>query len=100
MAGRTVDWLVQEVHDLLDVSSVGLYEFIELLTDPSWPMPAERRVEVAGQALRRLLDEQGVELRWMRWPSFEDQGAVTLADLPTDPWGFDEDGRYLAITRA
>lgn len=95
-----MDWLVQEVSDLLDASSVGLYEFIELLDDPEQPLPTDKMRAVAGQALGHLLDQRGVRLHWMRWPAEDDLGAISRDELPADPWqGFDEDGRYLAISR-
>lgn len=100
MTDQIVDWLVQEVNDLLDASSVGLYEFMEFLNDPDQQLPADERRKVARQALERILSEDGVELQWMRWPDSGNLGTVSIADLPPDPWrGPDEDGRYLALDR-
>jgi hypothetical protein len=69
VSDETVDWLVQEVNDLLDVSSVGLYEFIELLADSG--LPAEERRHIAQGALDRLVAAGGVGLYEMRWPESE-----------------------------
>jgi hypothetical protein len=66
MSDETVDWLVQEVNDLLDVSSVGLYEFLELLADSD--LPEDERRQVAHRALDRLVAAGGVGLYEMRWP--------------------------------
>jgi hypothetical protein len=100
MTDPTVDWLVQEVNDLLDASSVGLYEFLELLNDPDQQLSVGERREVARRALERILSGGGVELHWMRWPDSDNLGVVSLAELPADPWrGPDEDGRYLALDR-
>ncbi|HEV7962530.1 MAG TPA: hypothetical protein VGP57_08340 [Actinoplanes sp.] len=97
---QTVDWLVQEVNDLLDASSVGLYEFMELLNDPDQQLSAGERREVARRALERILSGGGVELHWMRWPESDNLGVVSPAELPADPWrGPDEDGRYLVLDR-
>lgn len=97
---QTVDWLVQEVNDLLDASSVGLYEFMELLNDPDQQLSTGEREEVARRALERVLSDGGVELHWMRWPDSDNLGVISPADLPADPWrGPDEDGRYLALDR-
>jgi len=88
VSDETVDRLVQEVSDLLDVSSVGLYEFLELQKDP----------DVARRALDRLLSDQSVGLYEMRWPN---SGHVRrLHDLPSDPWRTPApDGTYFAIDR-
>ena len=100
MTDPTVDWLVQEVNDLLDVSSVGLYEFLELLNDPDQELSVGERREVARRALERILSGGSVELHWMRWPDSDNLGVVLPAELPADPWrGPDEDGRYLALDR-
>jgi hypothetical protein len=95
-----VDWLVQEINDLLDVSSVGLYEFMNLLNDPDDPIPIEERLTVARQALERILASENVGLYWMQWPDFDHRGALSSADLPEDPFsGPDQHGRYIAIDR-
>ena len=97
---QTVDWLVQEINDLLDVSSVGLYEFMEFLNDPERPLPLEERYEIAERALQRILADGNVVVQWMRWPKGDSLGIVPPAELPADHWsGFDEDGRYLALER-
>jgi hypothetical protein len=100
LTDQTVEWLVQEVRDLLDASSVGLYEFMELLDDPDRPLSASARQDIARRALERILADDDVELRWMRWPDSENRGTVPSADLPPDPWlGPGDDGRYLALAR-
>ena len=92
-----VDWLVQEINDLLDVSSVGLYEFLDFLNDPELPLALDERHKIADLALNRILGAGGVELHWMRWPRGDNLGT---AELPVDRWrGFDEGGRYLALER-
>jgi hypothetical protein len=97
----TVNWLVQEIHDLLDVSSVGLYEFMWMLNTPNQKLSIEERKALAKQALERLMSEPGVELNWMRWPEWASLGKVTLDELPPDPWNDpDDNGMYLALNRA
>jgi hypothetical protein len=66
----TVDWLVQEIRDLLDVSSVGLHEFMWMLNAPDQQLSMGERKAHARQALERLMAEPGVELTWMRWPEW------------------------------
>ena len=101
MTAKTVDWLVQEINDLLDVSSVGLYEFMNLLNDLDAPMPIEERLMVARQALERLLGSADIGLYWMQWPEFDHRGALSVVDLPEDPFsGPDQQGRYIAVDRS
>jgi hypothetical protein len=100
MNSETVDWLVQEVQDLLDVSSVGLYEFMWMLNTPDQQLTIDERKAMARRALERLLSEPGVELTWMRWPEWEKRGEVTLDALPPDAWNDPgENGMYLAVDR-
>jgi hypothetical protein len=100
MMTESVEHLVQEVHDLLDVSSVGLYEFLEILNTPDQPLTIDERKSVARQALLRLLDEPGMELVWLRWPEFGPVARVTLDQLPDDPWAEpDAEGLYVAVDR-
>jgi hypothetical protein len=98
---QTVDWLVQEISDLLDVSDVGLYEFMEFLNDPDKPLPTDEKRLIARQALDRILSEGGVEMHRVRWPKSDDRGTVSAAELPADPWRPpDENGDYIAIDRS
>jgi hypothetical protein len=102
MAEASVDALVQEIKDLLDVSRVGVYEFMDWLDEPDPDSAADTREAVARAALQRLLDEGGVEMHWTRWPGLDDLGAVSIADLPANPWrgpDDDNDGRYIALDR-
>ena len=97
---QTVDRLVQEVDDLLGVSSVGLYEFLEFLNtwDPS--MPADTKAAIARQTLERVLAEDGVVMYRMRWPESGNQGDVSLSDLPSDAWDTpSKNGWYIAVDR-
>jgi hypothetical protein len=101
MTEKTVEWLVQEVNDLLDVSSVGLYELMNLLNDPEDPMPPEERAMLARQALEQILAHEGVGLYWMQWPEYTHHGTLSIEDLPEDPFGTpNEHGRYVAIDRS
>ena len=97
---ETVEWLVQEINDLLDVSSVGLYEFLELLDDPESPLSAVERREVARRALDRVLSDGAAHLQWMKWPQSDSHGSLSPSELPANPWRRpDDDGLYLAVNR-
>ncbi|GAA1788535.1 hypothetical protein GCM10009682_08280 [Luedemannella flava] len=95
------DWLVQEISDLLDVSSVGLYEFMEFLNDPDEPSTMQERRTIAQQALDRLMREPGTYLHWQRWAKFEELDEVAVAGLPGEAWDppRETDGLYVAIDR-
>jgi hypothetical protein len=101
MTEKTVDWLVQEINDLLDVSSVGLYEFMNFLNDPADPVPLDQRRRIARHALERVVAQEGVGLYWLQWPDFDRRGAVSIEDLPADAFSVpDEGGLYIAVDRA
>jgi hypothetical protein len=101
MSSEAVDHLFREIHDLLDVSSVGLYEFLAILNTPDQPLTLDERRAAAHRALRRLLQEPGVRLVRLRWPEFHPISQTSLDELPSDPWAPpDEDGFYLAVDRA
>ena len=100
MTEETVDWLVREINDLLDVSSVGLFEFMNFLNASDDAMPIEERRTVARRALERIIAQERVGLYWLQWPDFDRRGRLSLADLPADAFSVpDEDGRYIAIDR-
>ncbi|HEX8344032.1 MAG TPA: hypothetical protein VF657_04705 [Actinoplanes sp.] len=100
MSNHTVDWLVQEVRDLLDVSSTGLYEFLELLDVRDEDLSVPERMDIAASALQRLLREDGVRLYRLTWSDQAVRTELALDSLPADPWlPPDEDGRYIAVDR-
>jgi hypothetical protein len=100
MSEETVNWLVQEIQDLLDVSSVGLYEFMCMLNTPDQRLSDAERKSQAEKALRRLLAEPGVELVQLRWPDWTRTSKLTFDELPADPWREpDDDGLYVALDR-
>jgi hypothetical protein len=101
MSADPAMWLVQEVMDLLDAASVGLYEFIWLLRGAYPDMSdAELRVH-AGEALERLQKEGAGRLVWLTWPS-EDVVARSAAVGPEPrDWRDPSDGEpYLAFARS
>ncbi len=93
-------WLVQEVSDLLDVSSVGLYEFIWLLRGAHPDVPDAQLRSWAQEALRRLLDDGSGRLVLQKWPSEEAIAAASAHRNTADDWSDPtEDRPYVAITR-
>jgi hypothetical protein len=93
-------WLVQEVSDLLDSSSVGLYEFIWLLRGAYPEVPDAQLRSWAEQALGRLLDEGGGHLVLQKWPSEEAIGAAPPHPGTPGDWSDPaQDRPYVALTR-
>lgn len=100
MKADPVDWLVEEVTDLLDASSVGLYEFIWLLRG-AYPEASESELRLhAANALKQLRETDRCDLVSLKWPT-EDvvQGAMPDEPRPVDWENPREGGEYLAITR-
>jgi hypothetical protein len=91
-----VDWLVQEVEDLLGVGNVGLYEFLWLLR-PKYPNLNDRELRsYAAQALDRLLQEERGSLVWLIWPHDEvEQGPIE--EDSEQIWSDPGDGPYRAL---
>src|SRR3569623_1692852 len=97
---ETVDRLVQEICDLLDAGSVGLYEFTDELNDPKTPLPVDQRQAIARAALDRLLERGDLEIQRREWGRFDNLETLLPDDLPSDPWSPPgDDGMYLVITR-
>jgi hypothetical protein len=93
-------WLVQEVSDLLDASSVGLYEFIWLLRG-AYPDATDTQLRSwAEEALRRLLDDSHGQLVLQKWPSEDAIGAAPRHQNTANDWSEPTADRpYVAITR-
>jgi hypothetical protein len=101
MTADVPSWLVQEVSDLLDASSVGLYEFIWLLR-AAYPNASEEELRAwAADALRRLLKDSRRRLVLQEWPSEDAIGDVPQGMSPADDdWNDPAPERpYVAITR-
>ena len=100
MTSDVTTWLVQEVSDLLDAGSVGLYEFIWLLRGSEVELSEEQLRVHAKEALDRLqLAGQG-SLVWLEWPNANAvEGPKVVVPKPSD-WADPENGRrYLALAR-
>jgi hypothetical protein len=93
-------WLVQEVNDLLETSSVGLYEFIWILRG-AYPDTGEEELRSwAADALQRLLKEHRGRLVLLRWP-LEDVVSSSPTEEPSNvDWNDPVRGKqYIAIMR-
>lgn len=93
-------WLVQEVTDLVEASSVGLYEFVWMLRGRYPDAEEEQLRSWAATALQRLLQERGGRLVLLKWPSDEVVGQAARPDLSALDWSAPSDGEsYLALLR-
>jgi hypothetical protein len=94
--------LVDEVCDLLETSSVGLYEFTWILRGLFPDARDEELRSWAADALVQLLSRHAGRLVLLDWPS-EDVIGTGPAVPPapeSDEWDSPQDGRsYIAITR-
>lgn len=98
---ETVHLLVQEIHDLLDVSTVGLYEFLWQLNTPDQTLSIEQRRQVARQALEVLLAEGDLTIVELRWPEAKPLRELSLNQLSESAWNDpDADGYYVGLDRA
>lgn len=100
MIEDVVEWLVREVSDLLDVSSVGLYEFIWLLRSRQPGMTDDERRVIADLALRQLFSSEPVRLILLTWPNHDPEGEVGLEAVRASDWNDPpEGGPYMAVKR-
>jgi|SRR5215510_16179678 len=94
-----VKTLVQEVDDYLDMSSVGLYEFMWILNGDKVEGSKDQHREYALTALRSLLEDNRGRLVLLLWPSDE---VVAELERDIEPEDFNDpraDTPYVAITR-
>ena len=98
MKDDRVEWLVQEVSDLLDAGHVGLYEFIWLLRGVQPDASSEELRHTAAAALDRLRQRRQVKLVRSRWPSKHDESSLQDGVLAASDWTDpDKDGGYLSV---
>jgi hypothetical protein len=97
---EVVTWLETEVLDLLDASSVGLYEFIWILRGHEPPVSGEAARAVAEQALDELLADGEGRLVLLVWPSEDAVDTTERGALTADDWVDPSAGKpYVAIVR-
>lgn len=93
--------LVQEVHDLLEVGNVGLYEFIWSLHSEQPGASLDALRSQAETALREVMTSSNVQPILLIWPNFDPVGAFDPNHLPVDAWDDPEQGKpYPALRLA
>ncbi len=100
MTDERVTGLLAEVRDLLDASSVGLYEFIWLLRCQQPELTVEDGRRIAELAVQQLLAEGAGRLILLTWPSQDANGDADPEALHESDW---DDPRanepYVALAR-
>ncbi len=98
MSDVAVDWLAQEVRDLLGTSSVGLYEFIWLLRGRQPQVRSADTHRIAKEALQELLSDGDGRLVRLTWPSQISLGDVDPDSLRQSDWDDPRQGEpYVAM---
>jgi hypothetical protein len=93
-----VAWLSQEVKNLLDASTVGLYEFIWLLRGRQSTITDEQAHLISGLALDRLIAQGAGELVLLTWPNDTPRVKVEYADRFVPDWSDPTKGQpYIAL---
>jgi hypothetical protein len=95
----TVQGLVREIHDLLDASTIGLYEFLWQLNTPGQTFSNEQRRQIAPQALEALLADGDLAIVRLRWPETQPLGELNLNQLTETAWDDPDDGNYIGLNR-
>lgn len=84
-------WLIGEVRDLLDVSSVGLYELPQILEGSPVPLDRAARIAVAKEAVEALISDGGATLVCLNWPSDRPiRRGLDLRDFGSEVWQLQE----------
>ena len=101
MNEEIVSWLKSEVRDLLDVSTVGLYEFVWLLRGRQPCVSGDAARPIAERALDELLAEGQGRLVLLIWPSQDSEGSnIEPEALRVDDWDDPCQGKpYVALAR-
>lgn len=74
------DWLVREVSDLLESSTVGLYEFVGIVRGAFPDMSDDEARRWSADAVKQLLEQGRGRLVLLRWPSDDIVGTIARFD--------------------
>jgi hypothetical protein len=94
-----VEWLVQEVDSLLDMSNVGLYEFLWMQRGRNPNTGEDEMRRHAEDALRLLLAAGRGRLVWLKWPDQQPVDEPPISEPGAHDWEDPNEGPYLALTR-
>ncbi len=64
-------WLAQEVRDLLDVGSVGLYELVDMLTGLEFRLHVDEARSISKDLVSDLMARGFVSIGLVKWPKDE-----------------------------
>lgn len=79
--------LVQDVRDVVGVGSYGLYELSWTLKGEHPGLSEQDKIEDATAAVGQLVQDGGVEVVALRWPSEEIEAVVPLSQLSPSSFG-------------
>lgn len=101
MTSEPTAWLVQEVADLLDAGSVGLYEFMWLLHGEYPSLGGAEAQVYAAEALSTLVGRQTARLVWLVWPDEDLVAGPEVDSSAAGAWAEPSEGEpYLAVARS
>jgi hypothetical protein len=92
-------WLTQEVQDLLEQGTVGLYEFIWGLRGASFDVPDEEAIRLSTRVAAELVRSGKARIFAVSWPSLdvvEGPLPITTLDDPKN-WSEGESGPMMAL---
>ena len=93
------EWLAQDVDDLLDQGSVGLYEFVWGLNGSSYTLSPHETLDLSRRVARRLLDAGRAEIFAVTWPGLHIVDGPLPISVLDDPasWSEGESGTLMAL---
>ena len=101
MTGKSPEqWLRQEVDDLLEVGSVGLYELVWLLNGAEFTLTDSGKKSIANRVANSIISDGQAKVYELAWPTNDViNGPVNLASRITisDAWPSEPSERYLAL---
>lgn len=94
-------WLTQEISDLLEVGSVGLYELTWLLNGSEFNLNEVDTAAVAREVASHLMNAGHAKLFELKWPdNTVIRGPLDISEVtsPHSSWPSDPAEEYLALT--
>lgn len=94
---KDLQFVVDEVRDLMRAGRVGIYEFVEILRGRDPDAVFESSVITARAALSVLLEHETVELGYSRWSDVSYWSDATGIDPVAGDWQSPPEELFLAV---